>query len=319
MVQKRNAEGQGSLNGYRDLIERMGDVFFSLDVEGNVTSAGKAVKKVLGFEPEEVVGENISAFIPEEALPQVKKDCARIRAGEALTPETTLYGSDGEVRNVRYSSVPIKRGNEIVGSQGIVRDITRLKQAEMELFEAIGRERKLFERVVPGLIAAVESRDLDTAGHQLRVSQVAVAVAEELGFSRDEIEGLRAAGRLHDIGHKILRPIGLPRPVANAALQHHERRDGSGYPGGLEGDQISPESEVIAVADIYEAMCSNRPYRPAPGQKAALETISGNKGKNGGPLFDPRIVRALMKVVRGGFKFKEVPRPQQISDLVPTS
>ncbi len=150
-------------------------------------------------------------------------------------------------------------------------------------------------------------------------------------MSTEMIEGLRMAGLVHDIGkihvpaellskpgrlselefsvikthsqagYEILMDVEFPWPIAETVLQHHERLDGSGYPSGLKGAEISLEAKIIAVADVVEAMSSHRPYRPALGVDKALEEISQNKGK----LYDADVVDACLNVFKDeGFKFE---------------
>jgi len=178
----------------------------------------------------------------------------------------------------------------------------------------------------------VEMRDPYTAGHQRRVTQLACAIAQEIGLSPDQITGLRLAGTIHDIGkvrvpaeiltnpdglsdaeytiikmhpvlgHEILKTIDLPWPIAKIIHQHHERMDGSGYPLGLSGKDIIIEAKILAVADVVEAITSHRPYRPAHGIDRALEEISQNKGK----LYDPDVVDACLKLFsQQKFSFKQ--------------
>jgi len=144
-----------------------------------------------------------------------------------------------------------------------------------------------------------------------------------LGLTDEQVEGLRLAGLIHDVGkirvpgeilsnpgelseldfkmiethpkvgYEILENIEFPYPVAQIVLQHHERMDGSGYPAGLKGEEILIEARILAVADVVEAMASHRPYRPARGVDKALEEISKNKSI----LYDPQVVDACMKVL----------------------
>jgi HD-GYP domain-containing protein (c-di-GMP phosphodiesterase class II) len=165
-------------------------------------------------------------------------------------------------------------------------------------------------------------RDPYTAGHQRRVTILACAIAEEMGLTDEQFDGLRMAGLIHDLGkinvpaeilskpghindiefsiiryhpqicHDILKSIELPWPVAKIVLHHHERLDGSGYPQGLKDDEIILEAKILAVADVVEAMASHRPYRPALGIELALEEIK----KNRGTLYDPIAVDACIKL-----------------------
>jgi len=177
----------------------------------------------------------------------------------------------------------------------------------------------------------VEVKDPYTAGHQQRVSQLTKAIAKELNLSQDKIEGIRVASLIHDIGkisvpteilsksttlsdiefslikehsrigYDILKAIDFSYPVANIVLQHHEKINGSGYPGGLKGDEILLEAKIICVADVVEAMSSHRPYRPALGIDVALEEITRNRGT----LYDPEVVDVCLKLFKEkGFKFE---------------
>jgi HD-GYP domain-containing protein (c-di-GMP phosphodiesterase class II) len=143
-----------------------------------------------------------------------------------------------------------------------------------------------------------------------------------LGLKEDNSEGLTMAAFVHDIGkilvpadilskpgkltkpeldmlkdhtqigYEILKTIEFPWPLAKIVLQHHERMNGSGYPGGLSGEQIILEARILAVADVVEAMSSHRPYRPALGIEKALEEINQNRGI----LYDARVVDACVKL-----------------------
>jgi len=91
-------------------------------------------------------------------------------------------------------------------------------------------------------------------------------------------------------GFEIIREIEFPWPIARMVLEHHERLDGSGYPSGLKGDEILLESRILAVADVVEAMCSHRPYRPALGTEVAMDEIRTHRGT----LYDAVVVDACL-------------------------
>lgn len=176
------------------------------------------------------------------------------------------------------------------------------------------------DHAVTAIAATVEMRDPYTAGHQIRVAKLAVAIASEMGLPTKQIEGIRVAGMVHDIGkihvpaeilsnpgklsdaefsiikthpqvgYDILHTIDFPWPVAQIVLQHHEKMDGSGYPNGLKGEDILIEARILCIADIIESMASHRPYRPSFGIFPALQEISRNKGR----LYDKDVVKAVM-------------------------
>jgi len=95
-------------------------------------------------------------------------------------------------------------------------------------------------------------------------------------------------------GYDIVKGMIFPWPIATIILQHHERLDGSGYPQGLSGDAIILEAKILGVADVFEAISSHRPYRPALGADVAIEVIESGKGK----LFDAKVVDACVGLIR---------------------
>ncbi|MEW6666527.1 MAG: HD domain-containing phosphohydrolase [Thermodesulfobacteriota bacterium] len=196
--------------------------------------------------------------------------------------------------------------------------------------------QETLDGVIQVVALTVESRDPYTAGHQRRVAELACAMAEKMGFSQDRVKGVRMAGLIHDLGKisvpaeilsrparlsdmelalikehpqagfDILNGIHFPWPIAEVVLHHHERLDGSGYPGGLKGDEIRLEARIMAVADVVEAMASHRPYRPALGIEAALDEIREKRGIS----YDPEPVDACLELFRTGrFEFKEAVTP----------
>jgi len=177
----------------------------------------------------------------------------------------------------------------------------------------------------------VETRDPYTAGHQVRVAKLATMIAREMNLSQDQVEGVNMAAEIHDIGkisvpaeilskpsklsdiefqlikihpeagYNIVKDIDFPWPIGTMIVQHHERINGSGYPKGLKGEEILPETRVLSVADVVEAIASHRPYRPAYGIDIAIDEISQNKGI----LYDPETVDACLRLIKDkGFKFE---------------
>jgi HD-GYP domain-containing protein (c-di-GMP phosphodiesterase class II) len=162
------------------------------------------------------------------------------------------------------------------------------------------------------------------------VSKLTVAISEELGLGSEIIDCIKTASDIHDIGkinipvsiltkpgkltdiefrmikthsevgYEIVKEIEFQMPVAEIILEHHEKLDGSGYPRGLKDEDIMFESKILTVADVVEAMSSDRPYRPALGVDVAIDEIKKNRGR----LYDPRVVDACISVlVKRGFKF----------------
>jgi putative nucleotidyltransferase with HDIG domain len=217
-------------------------------------------------------------------------------------------------------------------NEQLKQDIARRENAEAEVQSSLNKLRSAMGGVVQAMALTVERRDPYTAGHQRRVSDLARGVAAEMALTAHQIDGIRMAGLIHDlgkicvpaeilskpgqlteiehtlikdhpqVGYEILKEIEFPWPVAQIVLQHHERIDGSGYPVGLSGDDIIIEAKTLAVADVVEAMASHRPYRPTLGRDMALEEISQNRGV----LYDPDVVDACMKLLQEkDFQFRQ--------------
>ena len=183
---------------------------------------------------------------------------------------------------------------------------------------------------VYALVSVVEARDPYVYGHSRKVNTYAVALAEAIGLSPDEVSKVSTAALLHDIGK-----IGIPDEVlnkkgelsgenweaikahprlganivcnipqlihcANSILHHHERWDGSGYPDGLKGEQIPIEARILAIADSFEAMTSARPYRPA----LSLEGVVTELREGAGLQFDPKLVEVFIDIIEAGLPEK---------------
>lgn len=200
----------------------------------------------------------------------------------------------------------------------------RVHERTRELEEALGSWRASTEGTIQAMSAAIESRDPYTAGHQQRVADLSRAIARELGMTEEDVCAVYYVGIVHDLGKisvpaeilsnpgrlceeamslvrkhartgsRILEKIHFPWPIARITLEHHERLDGSGYPQGLSGEQISRGGRILAVADVVEAMASHRPYRPALGIAAALEEIE----KGQGVKYDAEVVHACLALFR---------------------
>ena len=174
--------------------------------------------------------------------------------------------------------------------------------------------------VLTALSHAIEARDPYTRGHCARVSAIAEVIARRLGWRGNRLAALRLGGQLHDVGKlnldgavlnkagplddderkevrrhplagaRLIRPFAALRPALPYVLFHHERWDGTGYPTGRSREQIPPGARILALADAFDAMISNRPYRPALPVNRALAEVRACAGSQ----FDPAVVRAFL-------------------------
>ena len=196
--------------------------------------------------------------------------------------------------------------------------------AQDKVQQQLAQLQDSLEDTMRAIAAIVEMRDPYTAGHQIRVADLAAAIAKQMGLSEEQTHVIHLAGTVHDLGkinvpaeilskpgkltdlefglikvhpqagYDILKGIDFPWPIAQMVLQHHERLDGSGYPQGLKGDAILLEARILAVADVVEAISAHRPYRPGLGIEVALEEITKNRGK----FYDPQAVDVCLVLFR---------------------
>lgn len=315
---------------YKSIFEDTHEIMLIIDPHtSNIVDANEAACDFYGYSHEDMVNMKVSdiSTLDEDKL---KKDFFRIKkAGKGISEAIDVL-SNGEKRNlVVYSSVIKREGKDFVFS--IIHDITELKLYQSKLQKAFEEQHESFINSLNIIANITEARDPYTAGHQKRVSELSKAIAEEMGLDRRRIEGLQLAAMVHDIGktslpqeilakpgklsniefslikehptigYNIFKKHNFPWSIDRFIYEHHERINGSGYPRGLKGDEISLESKILAVADVVEAMSSNRPYRPALGVEKALEEID----KNAGILYDKKVSKAYLKVFERGFKFQD--------------
>lgn len=199
------------------------------------------------------------------------------------------------------------------------------RDAARDLEEGNVKLERMVHDVAAAMGRVVEARDPYTQGHEQRVAALARLIAEDMGLTADEVEGIEMAGLLHDIGklgvpaeiltkpgklsdaefalihehprkgHEILKDIDFPWETAEVVLQHHERADGSGYPRGLAGEEILSAARILAVADVVEAMASHRPYRPALGIDCAMEELRSHPER-----YDPVVLERCFALHRAG-------------------
>jgi HD-GYP domain-containing protein (c-di-GMP phosphodiesterase class II) len=227
------------------------------------------------------------------------------------------------VVNIYDRSVDAFDPDTVAGLEQILTDV--------EFGLAHVRSLKRLVRALDGTLGALsemtETRDPYTEGHQKRVGLLASGIAARMNLSSSLVELIRQSGEVHDVGKiaipseiltrpgrlkpleyemikehsqvgfDILSRAALPWPIAEIALQHHERLDGSGYPNGLFADDIVLPARIVAVADVVEAMTNHRPYRSALGVERALAEIAAGAGT----LFDADVVKACIELFESGF------------------
>jgi putative nucleotidyltransferase with HDIG domain/PAS domain S-box-containing protein len=318
--------------GYRDLFALAPDAYLVTDAQTIIAESNQAAAAMLKVNQGYLHGKPLTHFVAEADRAAFHASLIRVReAGEKRTWEFNLQPAAGEPFSVSVNvCAQTDHQDQLVRVLWLLRDVRETKAEEERLTSLLSRMKSSFHGIVDAVAEAVEIKDPQTAGHQRRVAQLAMAIARELGFSLNRLEGIRVAGLLHDIGKiavpieilskpgelnplecefikshcqigfDLLKNIDFPWPVLPAILQHHERLDGSGYPFGLTDQDIVLEARILGVADVVEAMVCARSYGPAQGIDQALEEINQKQGI----LYDPEVVNACLKLfVEKGFSF----------------
>lgn len=313
---------------YRAIVENSQEGIFQTSPDSRHITLNHAFAGILGYASVEDAAKSITnishqVYVNPDEYRKVL-DIIR-REGSIKSYETEFFRKDRSRIwvNMSISAVSDNAG-KLLYYHGIVEDITPKKKLEQERQNSINSLRKSLGATINAMSATAEARDPYTAGHQRRVADLARSIATEMKLSGDQIDGIRMAGMIHDLGkisvpseiltkptkltslemelirthaeagYNILKDIEFPWPIARMVLEHHERIDGSGYPNGLKGEAILLESKIISIADVVEAISSHRPYRPAFGITPALEEIA----QNSGILYDTAASEACLKLFR---------------------
>ncbi len=207
------------------------------------------------------------------------------------------------------------------------RALQRTREAFLNMLEDIHESytelEDLFIKLIKALVNALDAKSPWTRGHSERVASYAEQIAKEMGLDEDEIKNLQLAGLLHDIGKigtydslldkpekltaeefeivkkhpdqgaAILQGIKQLADVIPIIRHHHERLDGKGYPDGLKGEEIPLSARILHVADSFDSMTADRPYRPSPGREYAISELKKHSGRQ----FDPQVVEAFLKII----------------------
>jgi len=250
--------------------------------------------------------------------------------GERVFGALSIFSTDPDAFDAGEVALLNELGGDLAYGIKALRTRAERDQVMEKNRQHLEELRDNLDDTIQAIAATVEMRDPYTAGHEKRVAKLAVAIGQELGLAQEQLDGLRIAGNVHDVGkvkvpaeilskpgalsdlefgmiklhpetgYEILRGINFPWPIATIVWQHHERLDGSGYPRGLKGGEILLEAQVLSVADVVESIVSHRPYRSALGLDVALKEIMDNRGK----LYNADVVDACVRLFKEkGFDF----------------
>jgi PAS domain S-box-containing protein len=300
-----------SHENYKGLADSIADVFFAMDKNLRYTYWNRASEDLTGISAKDAIGKYLYELFPD--TPQTRRaervylDVLRTQQPQSFLNEYQIGGKDFAFE---ISAYPSRDGLSV-----FVKDITERKRTE-EALKSVALE------TVEAVSSIVEANDPYTSGHSAMVTEIAIEIVQEMGLPDGQLDTLRVAGPLHDLGKVgipstvLNKPAGLtqaewvmvqahPQVSANVAGQvtafqvavpvirhHHERWDGTGYPDRLKGDDIPLLARILAVADGFEAMTSERPYRRARTEEEALEELH----KGAGTQWDPEVVKVFLKL-----------------------
>ncbi len=330
-IRERTADLLASEEKYRLLLENANEAILVLQ-GGAIRFANPMATRIWGYSFKELKAIPFGELLSGPDLGRWKEYTERI----AMEPTDITASFRSRTKDGRPRWLEVKGTHSTwegrPATLTLITDITERKEADDELKQSYARLRRAMDGAVKALALMAERRDPYTAGHQQRVAQLAVGIAQELGLAPQSIETIAVAGLLHDVGkvsvpteilskpsklnenefnllrghsqvsYDIVKTLALPWDIDQIVLQHHERLDGSGYPQGLRAENINLGAKILGVADVVEAMVSHRPYRAALGLDKALAEISGKKGA----LYDAAVVEACLRLFQEkGFKLED--------------
>lgn len=312
------------------IIDMAPIAIYAKDASGHYIVVNAKADELAGLMTGELLGQTDEAFLSPEELAVGSESDRRVFDERASHEREDTVEIGGEMKTFKTIRFPLLgEQGEVSAVGGISIDVSAEREAIRLRDELAASQLKAIEELrlsrletIEGLTKAIGLHDSPTAEHVHRMATIAAFLAANLGLDPDRVELMRAAAPMHDVGKigtpaEILRKPGpltaeertemechtivghqifahfeseLSRLAAAIALTHHERYDGSGYPHGLAGEEIPLEGRITAVADVFDALLTDRSYRPAMTTDEAVAVIEEGRGTH----FDPRIVDALV-------------------------
>ncbi|MDP1547193.1 MAG: PAS domain S-box protein [Anaerolineales bacterium] len=310
---------------FRLLAENASDMISRLTTDGCMLYVSPACNTILGYTPEEMTGRICFDLIHEKDRRMLKilfkgeaNDVTKTIAHRAMHKNGQYIWLESSARAIHD-----RQSDEIIEIQASSRDITERKNAEEALQLAHQSLQDAYERTIEGWVRALDLRDRETEGHTQRVTELTLKVAGKLGFTDEELAHIKRGALLHDMGkmaipddilqkpgplseaewekmrrhpiyaYEMLSPISYLHPALEIPFYHHERWDGSGYPRGLKGEEIPLAARLFAIVDVWDALCSDRPYRKKLPRREVVEYIR----EKSGTLFEPKLVDVFLSVI----------------------
>ena len=312
---------------FYEITQSVNDGIFALDVQNRLTFINSRAEDLLGFHSRELMGKNIYDYIyykdiDNNAIDYMHSDLViKAKESEVLVKESDNFVTkEGKFLPVSYVLKPLYDDHEKIGTIVIFKD----KRETLKVLQLEEEKIKNQEQIIHSMVDMIEKRDAYTAGHTKRVAKYSEMIARGMNYPHYEVEKLRKAAWLHDIGkistpdnvllkpaklndleydlirehlnsgYDLLKNIDQYKEIAKVMREHHEKYDGSGYPRGLKADEISPLGRILIVADAFDAMTTNRIYKPRKSVEVALQELEELSAKH----FHPEVVSVALEVLR---------------------
>lgn len=297
---------------FRSYVENAPVGVYVVDEGGNYVEANEAACEMTGYSKKELLDMDITDLPPEKALDEARGAFERLLADGEMEAELPYIRKDETKGHMVINAVKLSEDRYL----GFTLDITKRKRAQERLRQATLDTLQALNRTI-------EAKDEYTGDHIDRVQSLSIELGKKLGLIGDHLKQLRYAAILHDIGkigvpdsilgkpgdlteeeweeiekhpkigERIVSQVDQLQRAAEIIGQHQEKYDGTGYPKGLKGKEITLEARIIAVADAWDAMRTDRPYREALPREKAIKELKDNAGTQ----FDPEIVDILLDLI----------------------
>lgn len=312
---------------FRQVAEFAEEWIWEVDSDGIYRYCSPIIEKILGYSPEELVGkfhfyDLFSPGVRDELKNAAFQAFGRKESFKKFINEN--ISKDGRAVILETSGAPMLDDNgKLLGYRGTDTDITERKRDEVALEKSAHDLREAYDATLQGWSNALELRESATAGHSQRVVNMTLELAKLMRFNEAELVNIQRGALLHDIGkmgipdqillkngpltqdewvtmkqhptlaYQMLSKIQYLVPCLDIPHYHHEKWDGTGYPSGLKEEDIPIAARIFAVVDVWDALTSDRPYRPAWSAEKAMEYIKDQSGKH----FDPEIVKLFFEIL----------------------
>jgi PAS domain S-box-containing protein len=326
-VSPRPARPEGGGSTFEQFLEFVPDAIVGVGRAGRIVLVNQHAEELFGYEREELEDHELDLLVPKrfrKIHPKQRTNYFKAPYAREMGADIPLFAlrKDGSEFPAEISLSSVEWNGQAIATAA-VRDISDRRESECEKAQrsTIWTLRASHQETVERLAGAIEMYDPESSRHVNQIASIAALLGTKLGLDENRVLQLRTAAAMHDIGkiaipggvlrkhgkltpserermeshtivgHQILAnsESGVLQMAATIALTHHEWFDGSGYPHRLSGEEIPIEGRIVAVADVFDALLSDRPYRPAFSREQAIELIVSERGTH----FDPTVVDVL--------------------------